>query len=164
MSRAGHPSGTTLGLALLATLLFARPAAADVTVFGGATLSPDTRPTIGLALGLTLRPVALEFEYAYTTADAERQVPSLSTGTFGVLVHTPRVARLRGYGTVGGGLYREAADDRHDTGLAAVFGAGVMIELVAGFRLRLDYRRFSLTEGARRPAPQRAYAAFSLVF
>ena len=66
-----------LPVALLVMLLggAADRAFADMTVFAGGATTPR-RATFGAALGLSLQPVGLEFEYSHTPADRLAGIPA----------------------------------------------------------------------------------------
>ena len=155
-----------LPVALLAILLGgAGRAFADLTVFVGG--APTTsRTSVGAALGLSLRPVSVEFEFAAAPGRSAAGKPALQTGLFNLLVGTPfpNGGRLRVYGSVGGGMYRERSAERVRTDLALSAGGGVHLHLAGPFRLRVDYRLFALRGDAFRRFPRRAYAGLDLAF
>ena len=156
-------AGRRLAFALL-LLLGAGPASADLTVFAGRA-TPD-RGTRGAALGISLRPVGLEFEYAGMPAAGSDSDPARQTGLFNVVLSAPldRQRRLALYGAVGGGLYRERTGSHAQTNLAAGAGAGVNISLRGPLRLRIDYRLL-VRRGAREDRrPRRVYAGLSMPF
>ncbi len=160
-------AGRTLPLALLALLVGAVPgrAFADLTVFAGGT-STISRASGGAALGLSLQPVGLEFEFATAPARRAAGKPALHTGLFNLLVGTPFRAggRIQVYGSVGGGMYRERLEEYTRTNLAVSGGGGVYLSLAGPFRLRVDYRLFALRGDAFHRRPRRAYAGLDLAF
>ena len=86
----------------------AAPAAADLTAFLGVSPSPDTHLAKGAAVGMGLVIIGFEFEYSQLGEDAERAVPSLTTGSGNLLVQTPvPINGWQFYAALGGGLYRE---------------------------------------------------------
>ena len=147
-------------IGLCTALSIAQPAAADLTVFGGATRSDASRPVLGAALGLTVGIVGLEFEYANARGDAS----SLQAGMFNVLLLTPPRGGIRVYGTVGGGLYRDRLVGTGSTGFGASGGGGISVGLIGPLRMRLDYRRFRLGTQAARRTPHRVYVGVTLAF
>ena len=147
------------------------PAFADLTLFAGRAATPaadGAAPglTGGAALGMSLRRTGLEFEYARMSADRDGRRPALQTGLFNVIVDTPFRSgrRLRVYGSVGGGLYRERNGERTRTNLAVGGGGGVYLHLAGPFRLRVDYRFFLLRGEAGHRRPRRSYAGLDLGF
>ncbi len=144
----------------------APPTYADVTGFIGLSPTPSTRFTRGFAAGLGLVIVGFEFEYAKTSEDETLEAPSLTTGMGNLYLQTPfPVHGLQFYGTVGGGIYREALTGvREETHFAANVGGGVKITLVGPLRLRLDYRLFTLRGSPLYSKPQRLYAGLTLAF
>lgn len=140
-------------------------AQADLTAFLGVTATPANRPVTGLALGLGVLVVGVEFEYAHTREDAATAAPSLKTGMFNLLVQTPfPVAGIQVYGTVGGGVYREHLGDRQETHVGANVGGGAKITLAGPLRLRVDYRVLTLRGAPLVRRPQRVYAGLNLSF
>ena len=140
----------------------AAPASADVTFFAGSAAAPG-RATLGAALGLSLEPVGVEFEYGGAAAGTG----ALRTGLFNLLVGTPARGgrRVQVYGSVGVGAYREHREEHARTGLAASGGGGVHIRLAGPFRIRLDYRLFALRGAAvQHRRPRRAYAGLGVAF
>ncbi len=155
----------TLALALIGALLLPRPAAADVTAFLGATLSPDERLAKGASIGSGLLILGFEFEYATTGEDPARLSPSLRTGMANVLLQTPvAILRMQPYVTTGTGLYRERLGAAQDTGVGFNTGGGVKITLAGPLRLRLDYRWFRLGDDAVVSPAHRVYAGLNLAF
>ena len=158
-------TGRRLSFALLLLLgAGAGPASADLTVFAGQA-TPD-RVTRGAALGISLRPVGLEFEYAGMPAAGSDSDPTRQTGLFNLVLSAPvdRRRRLELYGAVGGGLYRERTGPHARTNLAAGAGAGVNIALRGPFRLRIDYRLLVLRGARVDRRPRRVYAGLNLLF
>ena len=155
---------TLVVVSLLLVIGIARPAAADVTIFGGTTQSGGNRPVVGGALGLGIALFGLEFEYANTQGDDTNGIPSLQTGMFNVLLRTPEISRFRAYGTIGGGMYREQLRETGDTGFGTSGGGGLSIGLMGPVRVRLDYRRFRLGRRSAGRTPHRVYAGISLTF
>ena len=160
-------TGRALPVSLLTILLGAAadPAFADLTIFAGSA-STTPRTTVGAALGLSLQPVGVEFEYGDTPADPHTARPALSTGLFnlvlGASLSTDR--RVLVYGSVGGGVYRERLGGYARTDLAASGGGGIYLRLTGPFRVRFDYRLFVLRGNSLHRRPRRAYAALSVAF
>jgi hypothetical protein len=144
--------GTVLGL-----LGAAAPASADLTAFVGVSPSPSTRPGWGAALGAGLLVVGFEFEYCRLEEDSLEAVPSVKTGMGNLLVQTPiSIHGWQLYGTIGGGVYRERLGDLTETSFAGNLGGGAKVTLSGAFRLRFDYRMFTLRGD---PIPGSALAA-----
>ena len=152
--------------AALFALLFlgAGRASADLTVFAGRTSTPAAPATRGAALGISLQPVGIEFEYAGTPADRAAGNPALRTGLFNLILGAPRRGRFRIYGSVGGGLYRQRLDTHAQVGLAASAGGGVNVSLAEPLRVRLDYRVLALRGAARHRRPRRVYVGLNVAF
>ena len=110
-----------LGLGLALGIVGAPGVArADITVFIGATTTPENRMARGFSVGLGLLIVAFEFEYANTPEDVEAGAPSLRTGSGNVLLQTPiPVFGVQPYFTTGGGFYREELGALRADGLRA---------------------------------------------
>jgi len=161
---------TTLILRILLLVLLAvtiaKPVFADATLFVGPNQTPTNRPSAGVSLGLSLLIVGFEFEYASTQEDRRTNAPSLKTSMFNILFQTPfsSLAGLQFYATAGGGLYREQLVESLTTGLGSNVGGGVKVPLAGPFRLRLDYRLFSLKGSALHPRAQRIYAGLNVSF
>ena len=158
-------AGCRLSFTLLLLLgAGAGPASADLTVFAGRT-APD-HTTHGAALGISLRPVGLEFEYAGMPAAGSDEKPARRTGLFNLIFSTPlnRIRRLQLYGAVGGGLYHERAEPHAETNLAASAGGGVSISLAGPLRLRIDYRFLVLRDATSDRRPRRVYAGLNMLF
>jgi opacity protein-like surface antigen len=153
-------------LALMLTVMaLARPAAADLTGFIGATTTPTTRLASGVAVGFSLLIVGFEFEYSRTGEAQKELAPSLGTGMFNVLLQTPfPIARTQFYATAGAGAYRERLGDLQETNFGVNIGGGAKITLAGPLRLRLDYRLFKLQGSAIQSRPQRLYAGVNLAF
>jgi hypothetical protein len=146
----------------------ATPARADLTGFIGATTTPDTRQTRGVAISVTLVMVGFEFEYASTSENADPAVlaPALKTGMGNVFVQTPvPIWRIQPYLTAGAGVYNESLTTTHDsTGVALNTGGGVKVSLAGPLQLRVDYRVFRLDGGALYSPAHRVYAGLNLKF
>lgn len=158
-------AGRRLSLALLLLLSAgAGPASADLTVFAGQA-TPD-HATRGAAVGISLRPVGLEFEYAGMPSTGSDSNPARQTGLFNLIFGAPlgRIRRLEVYGAVGGGLYRERKEAHAETNLAAGAGAGVNISLRGPLRLRIDYRLLVLRGATLHRRPRRLYAGLNMLF
>jgi len=160
-------TGCALPVSLLMILLgsAANPAFADLTIFAGSA-STTPRTTLGAALGLSLQPVGVEFEYSATPADPHTGRPALRTGLFNLVAGTSLSAdrRVLVYGSVGGGMYRERLDEHARTDLAASGGGGIYFRLTGPFRVRFDYRLFVLRGDGLHRRARRAYAALSVAF
>ena len=157
-------SGRRLTFALLLFLgAGTGPASADLTVFAGH--SAPEHGILGAALGVSLRRVGLEFEYAGTSPTRPDTNPPRQTALFNLTVNAPldRIRRFQIYGAVGGGLYRERAGTRAETRPAASAGGGVRIALRGPLRLRIDYRLLAL-RGATGRRPRRLYAGLDVPF
>ena len=156
-------AGRALPVWLLAMLAGAgaERAFADVTFFAGSTSAPG-RATLGAAVGLSLEPVGVEFEYGAAAAGNA----ALRTGLFNLVAATParRGRRVQVYGAVGVGAYREHLEEHARTGLAVSGGGGLWVRLAGPFRLRLDYRLFALRGSALHGRPRRAYAGLGVAF
>jgi opacity protein-like surface antigen len=148
----------------LAVMALARPAAADITGFIGATTAPATRLASGVAVGFSLFIVGFEFEYSWAGENQQELTPSLATGMFNALLQTPFLARTQLYATAGAGIYREHLGDFQETNFGVNVGGGAKITLAGPLRLRLDYRFFSLQGSAIQSRPQRFYAGVNLAF
>jgi opacity protein-like surface antigen len=153
-------------------------AEADITAFLGATTSPGTRTTQGIAIGAGLIIVGFEFEYSQASGDDETEPaclvpgsgeckPSLRTGMGNLLLQTPRgLGPVQVYGTVGGGVFRERFEgtDEGETGFGSNVGGGAKINLLGPLRLRIDYRVFKLSGDAVHKTPKRFYVGGNLAF
>jgi hypothetical protein len=146
------------------TLLFARPAAADLTGFIGAT-TPETRAARGVAIGVGLLMFATEFEYSFTPSDADASAPELKTGSANLLLQTPfAIAGFQPYITGGFGVYTETLGTHSRDGFVPNTGGGVKISLVGPVRLRVDYRVFKFGDSALTSKAHRIYAGLNLRF
>ena len=139
---------------------------ADATLFLGAATSPANRVAKGVAIGAGLLIVGFEFEYSDTTDDLTTAAPSLKTGMGNVLLQSPvAFAGIQPYVTVGGGVYHEELGTAvNATGFGMNAGAGLKISLVGPIRLRVDYRVFTLKNGAVTTPAHRVYAGINLKF
>ncbi|MEW5983565.1 MAG: hypothetical protein AB1806_14520 [Acidobacteriota bacterium] len=151
------------GLAAGVLAATSRPAAADITAFLGTTTSATGQVHKGLSAGFTILLVGLDFEYAAAAEDPEGAVPSLSMGSANVLVQTP-TGRVKLYGTVGIGVYREALGAYSTTNTSANAGGGVKIGLAGPLGLRIDYRAITLRGSRRESTQQRWYVGLNLTF
>jgi len=153
-------------IALALAVLAPAPAYADATLFLGANTSPANRLAKGVAIGAGLLIVAFEFEYTDTTDDVAARAPALKTGMGNLLLQTPvAFAGIQPYVTVGGGVYHEELGTAVDnTGFGSNAGGGLKISLVGPIRLRVDYRVFSLRNGAQTTPAHRIYAGVNLKF
>lgn len=155
-------------LLLLTTFLTALtsvPVFADATIFIGSTATPANRPVKGLALGLSILAVGVEFEFAETGETVKDAAPSLKTGMGNVLLQTPiPVAGMQFYVMAGGGLYRERLGTRQETQVGLTTGGGVKISLLGPIRARLDYRVLKLRGEPLHPVVHRVYAGLNLAF
>lgn len=149
---------------LLLLLLFPAPAAADLTAFIGANITPTTRAVKGVAGGAGLLIVGFELEYADTAEDVLENAPSLRTFMGNGLVQTLPLGGVQFYGTMGGGVYRERLGTASETNFGVNVGGGAKITLLGPIRLRLDYRVFTLRGAPRHSKPQRFYAGLNLKF
>jgi hypothetical protein len=150
---------------LAIVLAYPSNARADATAFLGVTPTPDSRLAKGVALGITVLVVGVEFEYSDTTEDFEAGAPSLRTGMANLIVQTPvAISGLQFYGTAGGGIYRERLGTVQETHLGANIGGGVKVSLLGPLKLRLDYRLFTLRGSPLHDKPQRVYAGLNLSF
>jgi opacity protein-like surface antigen len=150
-------------------VLASAPAYADATVFLGANTSPANRTAKGFALGAGLLIIGFEFEYSDTTDDLASRAPALKTGMGNLLLQTPGAFfGIQPYYTVGGGVYHEDLGTNpsiaDNTGFGMNTGGGVKISLIGPIRLRVDYRVFSLKNGALTTPAHRVYAGLNLKF
>jgi len=152
-------------LALVVLAAAPAPAAADLTAFLGVSPSPDTHMAKGAAIGVGLVIIGFEFEYSKLGEDAERAVPSLTTGSGNLLVQTPvPINGWQFYATLGGGLYRERLEDLQETHVATNLGGGAKYTVAGPFRLRFDYRIFSLLGSPVQSKVHRFYAGANIAF
>jgi hypothetical protein len=140
-------------------------ASADATAFLGANTSPANRITRGLAIGAGLLIIGFEFEYSDTTDDVTAGAPSLKIGTGNMLLQTPvAFAGVQPYFEIGGGVYHEELGTISNTGFAGGTGGGAKITLIGPIRLRVDYRVFTLKNGALTSPAHRIYAGLNVKF
>ena len=152
-------------VALAALVGLATPARAALTAFIGVSPSPEQHLAKGLAVGAGLVVVGFEFEYAELSEDADRDVPSLKTGSANLLVQTPvPINGWQFYATLGGGLYRERLEDLQETHFSSNLGGGAKYTLAGPLRLRFDYRIFSLMGSPLHNRVQRLYVGANLAF
>jgi hypothetical protein len=161
------PAGSLIATALL-VLLFAAPAAADITGFIGVNSTPVRRAVKGVAVGTGLLIVGFEVEYADTSEDLVLGGPRLRTIMFNGLAQTPiPIARMQFYVTAGAGGYRESFSNEpngNETNVGINVGGGAKISLAGPLRLRVDYRVFTLQGSPRYKNVQRIYAGINLKF
>ncbi len=159
------PRPVAVLLLLLGVLLAsAARAEADLTAFLGSNTTPTNRPVRGLAVGMSLLIVGLEFEYSDTRAD-EMGNARRHAGMFNVLAQTPTLYGLQFYATVGAGLYREEGAELLETSAATNTGGGVKIGLVGPLRMRFDYRVFQLRgESSPNKTHHRFYTGVNIAF
>ena len=158
-------AGRRLSIALLLLLLpGAGAASADLTLFAGHAASKYT--TLGAALGISLQPVGLEFEYARMPAAGSDTNRTRRTAVFNLIVGTGfgRIRRLQLYGAVGGGLYNDRMETHAETNLAASAGGGANISLGGPLRVRIDYRLLVLRGATLLRRPRRVYAGLNVMF
>ncbi len=149
----------------LLLVMLAREASADVTAFVGANRTPSVRTARGVALGISLLVIGVEFEYSDTGEDSSTGAPSLRTGMFNLQLQTPPIiGGLRFYGTAGGGLYQERLAGNRETGFGTNVGGGIKVGLVGPIGVRFDYRVFRLRGSPVHDNPQRFYVGFNLAF
>lgn len=153
-----------ISLLTVATLgVYAAPALADVTAFWGVSSTPSSRSAKGISIGLGLIIVGFEFEYGTITEDEAKGAPGLTTGIGNIVVMTP-TTKIQLYGTTGGGLFRERYRTFTTTNFVTNIGGGAKIALAGPFKLRLDYRVFSLNGTPITKRVQRFYGGLSLSF
>src|SRR5689334_12675876 len=159
-----HPLLTTI-IAAIVMLLVPALAQADATLFIGANTSPVNRTAKGFAIGAGLLVIGFEFEYSDTTNDVNAGAPSLKTGTGNLLLQSPiAFAGFQPYFEVGGGIYHEELNTISNTGFVGGTGGGLKISLIGPIRLRVDYRAFTLRNGALTTPANRVYAGVNLKF
>jgi hypothetical protein len=159
-----HPLLTTI-IAAIVMLLVPALAQADATLFIGANTSPVNRTAKGFAIGAGLLVIGFEFEYSDTTNDVNAGAPSLKTGTGNLLLQSPiAFAGFQPYFEVGGGIYHEELNTISNTGFVGGTGGGLKISLIGPIRLRVDYRAFTLRNGALTTPAHRVYAGVNLKF
>ena len=145
--------------------MLAREASADVTAFIGANRTPSNRTARGVAFGISVLIIGVEFEYSETGENASTAAPSLRTGMVNLQLQTPPIAAgLRFYGTVGGGIYQERLAGQRDTGFGTNVGGGIKIALAGPIGARFDYRVFTLRGSPLHGNPQRVYVGLNLAF
>ena len=150
---------------LVISLGAATTADADLTAFVGTNATPSSRQVRGFGVGLSLLMFGVEFEYSDTAPKDTVDLPSLRTGMFNLLAQAPFViSRLQFYGTIGGGLYREASRTVKTTHRATNAGGGVKIALSGPIRLRIDYRIVTLRGARQNRRQQRFYTGLNLAF
>ena len=164
-----HIRAIALLMALGLVVLAPSSAFADATLFLGANTSPANRTAKGFALGAGLLFIGFEFEYSDTTDDLPSRAPALKTGMGNLLLQTPgSFFGIQPYYTVGGGVYHEDLGTNgsiaDNTGFGMNTGGGVKISLLGPIRLRVDYRVFSLKNGALTTPAHRVYAGVNLKF
>jgi len=151
--------------AALVIVLAPASAHADATLFIGANTSPVNRTAKGFAIGAGLLVIGFEFEYSDTTDDVSSGAPSLKTGTGNLLLQSPvAFAGFQPYLEIGGGVYHEELSTISNTGFVGGTGGGVKISLIGPIRLRVDYRAFTLKNGALTSPAHRVYAGINLKF
>jgi len=155
-----------VGAGLILVLLgFPARASADLTAFVGVNSRPTNRTVTGLAVGIGVVVVGIEFEYSNSREDTAAAAPSLKTGMVNAILQPPgSIAGIRPYFTVGGGAYKEQLGDREDTSWGTNLGGGAKIALAGPIQLRLDYRIFSLKGTPLESKPQRFYVGVNLAF
>lgn len=154
-----------IAFAIVMSVAYAATAAADVTAFLGANMSPANRQVRGGAIGFGLLIVGFELEYAYTPDDPSALAPSLKTGSGNLLLQTPiAFMGIQPYFTTGGTVYRETLGTHQDTSVGLNSGGGVKVSLAGPVRLRIDYRVLKLGSGALTSPAHRVYAGLNLKF
>ena len=152
-------------LAIVIILGLPRPARADLTAFLGLSPTPDNRGARGFSAGVTMVVIGFEGEYSQILEDEIESLPSLRTWSGNVFVQTPvEISKVTPYATIGGGAYRERLGEEQDTHLAANVGGGVTIRLAGPFRVRFDYRVFTLRGSPLNSTYQRFYVGANLAF
>lgn len=151
------------GLTVAALSVTPSPARADITAFLGTTSSTSGQLHRGVSAGFTILLVGLDFEYYAAAEDLQRGVPSLKLGSANVLVQTP-TGRVKLYGTIGVGVYRETLGGDATTGTSTNAGGGVKIGLAGPLGLRLDYRVIMLRDSMRESPEQRWSAGLNFSF
>jgi opacity protein-like surface antigen len=131
-----------LAAAVVAWLVGSAPASADITAFLGLSGGPSVRQSWGLAAGLSLVVVGIEFEYGDTSESPEDAAPRIRTGNLNLLVQTPALGGVQLYGTAGAGGYRQNLGLQTETNATVNLGGGVKVNLAGPLRLRFDYRYF----------------------
>ena len=163
-----RPVTRLFSLSALVTFLVAAspaPATADLTAFLGFSPSPASHGATGLAIGAGLVIVAFEFEYSHLGDDVDDRAPSLTTASGNLIVQTPvPIAGWQFYGTLGGGGYRERLENLQETHVSTNLGGGAKYTVAGPFRLRFDYRIFSLMGSPIESKVHRFYAGANLAF
>jgi opacity protein-like surface antigen len=119
------------------------PAFADITGFLGLAGGPSVRGAKGVAIGVGLVIVAVEFEYSDTGDDFPEGAPRIRTGMANGLLQTPvPIAGMQFYATAGGGIYHHELGGLTETNVGINFGGGIKRKLIGPLRIRLDYRYF----------------------
>ena len=109
--------------------------------------------------------VGFEFEYSNILEDETEHLPSLRTWSGNVFVQTPvEINKVTPYATIGGGGYRERLGNAQETHIDVNVGGGAKIRLAGPFRVRLDYRVFTLRGSPLNTVYQRFYAGANLAF
>jgi hypothetical protein len=130
-------------VALAAWFAACTPASADITAFVGLSGGPTVRNGWGLAAGLGLAIVGIEFEYADVSESLADGAPRTRTVVGNLLVQTPvPIGGVQLYGTVGAGGYHQDLGVATETNACVNVGGGVKIRLAGPLRLRVDYRVF----------------------
>lgn len=141
------------------------PARADITAFIGVSPTPEQHLAKGLAIGGGLLVVGFEFEYSHLSEDVLEAVPGLTTASGNLLVQTPvPISGWQFYATLGGGGYRERLAAFQETHFSTNLGGGAKFTLSGPFRLRFDYRIFSLHGSPLHNRVHRVYAGFNVAF
>ena len=154
-----------LALTIVIILGLPRPAHADITAFLGLSPTPDNRSARGFSGGLTMIVIGFEGEYSQILEDENENLAGLRTWSGNVFVQTPvEISKVTPYATVGGGVYRETLDEVHETNIGVNAGGGLKIRLAGPFRVRLDYRMFTLKGDPRHDTYQRFYVGANLAF
>jgi hypothetical protein len=92
-------------------------------------------------------------------------VPALTTGSGNLLVQTPvPINGWQFYATLGGGIYRERLEELQETHFSSNVGGGAKYTVAGPFRLRFDYRIFSLMGSPLHTRVQRLYVGANLAF
>jgi opacity protein-like surface antigen len=154
-----------IALTIVIILGLPRPARADLTAFLGLSPTPDNHSARGFAAGVTMIVVGFEGEYSQILEDSVESLPSLRTWSGNVFVQTPvEISTVTPYATIGGGVYRETLANEHETNIGVNVGGGLKIRLAGPFRVRLDYRLFTLKGAPLNSTYQRFYAGANLAF
>jgi opacity protein-like surface antigen len=155
----------TITLAVAMSAASAATAAADVTAFLGANMSPANRQVRGGAIGFSLLVIGFEVEYAFTPDDPAALAPSLKTGSGNLVLQSPvAFLGIQPYFTTGGTVYRETLGSHSDTSFGLNTGGGVKVSLIGPLRMRVDYRVLRLGGGALTSPAHRVYAGLNLKF